>query len=128
MTANASTAAAQTAKKCRAADANSANLITELTLMVTSTDSETVADRTNIYHVPVVSASQIALVTDEKVCAKVVLAIAALPAKKTPVNLYVVKMGSKGYAAWDPTAVAGEYRTIHIFDTKYVRVGGWTGG
>jgi hypothetical protein len=64
MTANASTAAAQTVKKCRAADANSANLITELTLMVTSTDSETVADRTNIYHVPVVSASQIALVTD----------------------------------------------------------------
>jgi hypothetical protein len=57
-----------------------------------------------------------------------VLAIATLPAKKTPVNLYVVKMGSKGYDAWDPTAVAGEYRTIHIFDTKYVRVGGWTGG
>lgn len=119
---------AQTIKKCRAADDSSANLIDALTLMATSTDSETVADRTNIYHVPALSASQITLVTDEKVCTKVVQAVALLPARLTPVNLYVVKLGSKGYAAWDPTQMAGEYRTVHVFNTKFIRVGGWTGG
>ena len=116
------------ATKCRAADSLSANLINQLTLIATSTDSETVADRTTIYHVPALTASQITLVTDEKVCGKVIIAVAALPAKPTPANLYVVKLGSKGYAAWDPAELAGEYRIVFIFDTKYVKVGGWTGG
>jgi hypothetical protein len=119
---------AQTTKKCRAADSLSANLINQLTVIATSTDSETVADRNNIYHVPALSANQITLVTDEKVCTKLVSAVALLPAKRTPVNLYVVKLGSKGYAAWDPTEMAGEYRIVFIFDTKYAKVGGWTGG
>jgi hypothetical protein len=124
----ASATAAQAAKKCRAADANSANLISQLTLMATATDSETVADRTSIYHLPVVSANQITIVTDEKVCTKVVQAVATLPAKRSPVDLYVVKLGSKGFAARDPTEMAGEYRTIFIFDSHYVKIGGWTGG
>lgn len=118
--------AAQTVKKCRPADAHSRGLIRELQGWVTTTDAQTIASRDTIFHIPVVSSSQIVLVTDEKVCAKVAAAYLA-SAGYTPASLYVIKMGSKGYVGFDPDRKGGEFTAVLIFSTKFVRIGGWVG-
>ena len=55
------------------------------------------------------------------------MAYALLPKSYTPPSLYVVKLGNKGYAVLDPTDLTGDQRTVMIFDTKFKRVGGYTG-
>ena len=68
------------------------------------------------------------VVTDEKLCAKIIAGYAALPKLAyTPARVYVIKLGSKGYAAYDPDKKGGEFTAIHIFSTKFVRIGGWVG-
>jgi hypothetical protein len=119
-------ASGQTLKKCRAADTQSLALIRELQEWMTTTDPQKIASRDTVFHLPVVSSSQVVLVTDEKLCAKVVQAYAGYPAY-TPVNLYVVKLGSKGYVGYDPDRKGGEFTAVHIFNTKFVRIGGWAG-
>lgn len=122
-------ALAQTNLKCRAADSYSDMLIDALKWYVTTQDPATIAARDNYYHVPVVASSQISLVTDERICAKVVQAYASLPhGAYTPSRVYVIKMGSKYTVASDPDAKAGEFSIVHIFDSKYVAIGGWVGG
>src|SRR6266508_6031669 len=108
-------ASAQESLKCRAADQTSAGLITQLTNWVTTTDPERIADRDTLFHVPVVPVSQITLVTDEKICVKVIATYAALPGGYTPPTVYVVKMGSKNYVGYDPTYKAGEYSIVFVF-------------
>lgn len=114
--------------KCRPADAMSDRLIVELRNWMTTTDPERVADRDNVYKIPVVGTNQIALVTDERICGKLIQAYAALSGTYTPASIYVIKMGNKNYTVLDPTDLAGDFRTVMIFDSRYVRVGGWTGG
>lgn len=121
-------AGAQGSQKCRPADPRSSNMISGIKRFVSSTDPKTVYQRDSIMHLPVVSTSQISLVTDERVCAKVVDAYLTVPNGYTPVNVYVVKMGSKGYVAYDPDRIAGEFTVVFVFSTKYVRTGGWVGG
>lgn len=121
-------ASAQGTLKCRATNPTSANLIGQLTNWVTTSDPERIAQRDTIYHIPVVPVSQLTLVTDETVCGKIIQAWAALPGGHTAATIYVVKMGSKNYAAYAPTDKAGEYSIVLIFDSKYKHVGGWTGG
>ena len=122
-------AAAQTLTKCRPADSYTEVLIGTLKADVSSTDPRVVFRRDSTYHIPVVSPSRITLVTDEKICAKIIQAYAALPnGAYTPARVYVIKLGSKGYAALDPDRKAGEFSIFHIFNTKYVDVGGWVGG
>jgi hypothetical protein len=112
--------------KCRAADARSLGLIRELREWVTTADPERIASRDTIFHIPVVPASQITLVTDERVCAKVVQAYARYPAH-TPDSLYVIKMRSRGYVGFDPDRKGGEFTAVYIFNSKYAHVGGWVG-
>lgn len=119
---------AQGSLKCRPADATSANLIGQLQNWVTTTDPEDIAARDTIFHVPVVPVSQITAVTDEKVCTKIIQAYAAMPGGYTPLSIYAIKMGSKYYVGYDPNRKAGEYSIVHIFDSKYAPIGGWTGG
>jgi hypothetical protein len=78
-------------------------------------------------HLPVVNAGQVTLVTDERICTKVVDAYTALPNGYTPANLYVIKMGTKGYVSHDPSRKVGEFTVFFVFNTKYVRTGGWGG-
>lgn len=111
---------------CRGPDETSQALITELQEWMSTTDPERIADRDTLYHVPVVRANQIALVTDERICTKVAQAYGAPPG--VTARLYTVKLGSKGYVAYDPEQKAGDYKNVLIFSTRYVRIGGWTGG
>lgn len=125
--AGASGVGAQTTK-CRPADASSSRLINELKSWMTTTDPQRQADRDTAYKIPVVSVSSIALVTDERICAKLISAYAAIPGKNyTPANLYVVALGNKYFAVHDPADLAGDFRTVMIFDSRYVLTGGWTG-
>jgi hypothetical protein len=95
---------------------------------MTATDSRTVYNRDTVMRLPVVSSSQISLVTDERICAKVIEAYGALPTPYTPNSLYVIKMGNKGYVAHDPDRKNGEFSVIFVFNAKYTRIGGWGGG
>jgi hypothetical protein len=115
-------------KKCRAADETSAGLILELKDWVTTTDSTRVRLRSTVYELPAgITASQIVLSIDEKICAKAITAYTSISGGYIPASLYVIELGSKGYAILDPTDTAGEYRMLMFLNTKYVRVGGWTG-
>lgn len=120
--------AAQTSLKCRAADDRSANTISELQRYVAATDVRTAFQRDSIMHLPAVASNQVSLVTDERVCAKVVQAYSTVPNPYTPTRVYVVKIGSKGYVTYDPDRKAGEFSVFFVFNTKYVRTGGWVGG
>jgi hypothetical protein len=70
---------AQTNLKCRPADGTSNRVISALTAWVTTTDPQRISQRDNIFHIPVVPVSQITLVTDERICSKVVAAYASFP-------------------------------------------------
>ena len=121
-------AVAQASLKCRPADNYSANMISDIKRYLSATDARTVFNRDSVMHLPVVSASQVSLSTDERVCTKVVQAYSALPNPYTPARVYVVKMGQKGYVAHDPDRKVGEFSIVLVFNTKYVRTGGWGGG
>ena len=120
---------AQGTPKCRQSDGYSAMLIATLKDYVTSQDPTVIYNRDSSYHVPVVPPNQIALVTDERVCSKVVLAYSTLPhGAYAPTRVYVIKMGSKFTVGLDPDIKAGEFNIVRIFDSKYSEIGGWVGG
>jgi hypothetical protein len=122
-------ASARTTLKCRPADARTESLIYGLKWHVTSQDTAIIRSRDSVYHIPVVPVSQISVVTDERVCTKVIQAYAALAhGAYTPSRVYVIKMGSKYTVAQDPDVMAGDFSIVHIFDSKYIEVGGWVGG
>ena len=122
------TRAAESLPKCRAADDYTAALTYELKRYVSSQDPKVIADRDSIYHVPVVPVNQISVVTDERVCSKVVQAYSAMSGGYTPSSLYVIKMGSKYTVAVDPDHKSGEFNVVHIFNSNYADIGGWVGG
>ena len=124
-----STASAQTVPKCRPADGQSAALIYELKRYVTSQDPKVINARDNYYHIPVVATSQISLVTDERLCQKAIQAYASFASGAyTPTQVYLIKLGTKNYVAHDPSVKAGEFSIVHVFDAKFILIGGWVGG
>jgi len=89
-------APAQTPSKCRAADERSTALIVELKQWVLYTDPRRIYERDNYYHIPVVPLTQITLVTDEQICAKIVAEYSKLPQNPyTPASVYVIKNGKQ---------------------------------
>jgi len=122
------TAAAQGSPKCRPANDTSENIIGDLKNWITTSDPERIAARDSVFKIPVVSLSQISVVTDERICAKVIQGYAAMTGGYTPASVYVIKMGTKHYAAHDPARKAEQHSIVHIFDAKYQSIGGWTGG
>lgn len=117
-------APSQRRKKCRA-DSQVLLFLVELERFGAATDRETVARRTAVARLPVVGPNQIDFVEDERVCRRLAAAIGNLSKGPPPSELYVANLGSKGFAAWDPTDPRGQYRTVHVFNNRYVRVGGW---
>lgn len=119
-------AAARSTLKCRPADDTSLSIILQLKQWVTTQNPERISERDNIFHVPVVPANQITLVTNETICARVIRAYTEYQGY-TPARLYVIKMGSSGYAGYDPDKHGGEFTAVSIFDSSYVHIGGWSG-
>lgn len=115
------------AQRCRPVDNESARLIVELQDWMTTTDPERMADRDTLFKIPVVSPSQVVLVTDERICTKASDAYGPKAGSTEPARVYTIKLGTKGYAVYDPDQPAGEYRVVMILNTKFTQIGGWTG-
>jgi hypothetical protein len=123
-----SSAPARAAGTCRAASSKSTNIINRLKKYQTTTDTARIRLRDSVFHIPVVQVSQITLVTDERTCVKVAQAMNNLPVSPyIPTTLYVIKMGSKGYAAYDPNRGNGEFTEVIILNHKLAYIGGWAG-
>ena len=102
---NAAAAAAQQTSACRGADSTGAQLIYDLSMYTTATESTFVAARDSL-RLPSVPASQIALVTTSSICSKVASAYGANvsgPASRLSGRVYVVQVGTTRYVALDPT-------------------------
>ena len=126
---NANSAAATSTLKCRPADQTSASIIAQLRQWVSTQDTATISLRDSVIHLPVVGPATITVVTDETICGKVIRAYTRFPTPLayTPVNLYVIKIGSVGFVGYDPDKKGGEFTAVHIFNPQYVRIGGFVG-
>lgn len=114
--------------KCRPADSTTASLIAQVKQWGATRDPERISQRDNIFHVPVVDPKTVTVVIDEKICAKVITGYNTLPHHPyAPARVYVLKLGSKGFLGYDPARKGGEFTAVHIFNTKFVRIGGWAG-
>ncbi len=117
----------QTAAACRQSDQTSAGIIGELRNWVTTTDAERISDRDSVFKIPVVPAAEIAIVMDDRICKKAIDGYSKLPGAMRPASLYVIKMGKKYFAVYNPLDKAGDMMTVHIMNRKFVSIGGWTG-
>lgn len=112
-------ASAQTA--CRNSDQTSANLIQQISSMLTADDSVRIA-----LNVPVVPTSQVALVTDEGTCTRVLQVQDSVIAESNPSYLppyplralYVVQIGTY-YASLDTNANTAEWKSLYFWDDHW---------
>lgn len=122
LTAAATTTLRAQSSTCRAADDESARLISAAKLMVTSTDSRWIQAR-NAYQLSVVPDTAIALVTDDSVCAQAGSAYnsALADGLRHERSLYVVRVGDR-YVVEDPStdASGAEYRLIVTLSSAFV--------
>lgn len=110
------------AAQCRAADAQTVNMIRYMTVLATApaADSEHVAKRHN-YGIPSTTASKISLVTSGRTCGNALQAfLQAVPGlSPAPTNVYVVSVGSV-YVVWSPGPFSGaEYIPHVVMDSKF---------
>ena len=114
----------ETQAQCRSADAQTSNMTSYLTRLVTAaaSDTELVATRAR-YHLPVVSASRVTLVTNKHTCNGALQAYSLLLPAGTPApsSLYVIAVGSV-FVAWIPARAGTEWAPAVVFDSKFVKL------
>ena len=97
--------------------------------LVTRTDSESVATRTQ-YHLPALSASKVTVVTATSVCNRAGDAYHTTVAKpgtpRVTRTLVVIKVGGSRYVVLDPNEHMGEFQLNAIFDIKWRYLIGFT--
>jgi hypothetical protein len=117
-------ASAQSA--CRPADSASVRFTQWVRNIATGTSSHAVGLRAET-KIPLTSASQIAYITDNRTCSRVlspynaetVMTVTATGAAITPSgSVYVVRAGTV-YVVWDPIKSAGSYAVYVTLDSKY---------
>ena len=136
-------ARAQTSS-CRPADSYGPRLVADLQKLVTATGPGVIAARDSLYHIPVVSPASITLVTDAQTCSRAAQALtnfeasrqvvtdatvtsAATTAASNSRTVVVAKVGTH-WAVEDPNAAPhGRFLTVVLFDSRWRRVGGYTG-
>jgi hypothetical protein len=87
-----------------------------------ASDTELVATRAR-YHLPVVAASQVTLVTNKRTCSSALQAYTLfLPAgTPAPSSLYVIAVGSV-FLGWTPATPGAEWALAVVFDSKFVKL------
>jgi hypothetical protein len=114
-------------KQCGPANDTSAALISDLKGWMATEDPNRVALRDRVFRIPVVAESQVSLVTDEQICRKVIDAYGKLPEfAYTPSRVYVIRIGESDFAGYDPDRKGGEFVAVHIFNSEYSHIGGWS--
>jgi hypothetical protein len=113
------TAAAQSVKgTCFPVDQMSARVLRYFQGVVTPTDPQQTKLRTDLL-LTSVTAAQVTLVTDDKICAKAAKAMDKLAdTKKQEYQLYVVQVGD-AFGVVDPTWDAGEWKPAILFDRNW---------
>ena len=117
----------QSTGACKKSDQTSSGLIVELRDWVTTSDPERIQDRDSVFKIPVVNPAEISVVTEERICRKAILGYSRLSGGRRPTSLYVIRMGKKHFAVYDPSDKAGDMMTVHIMNRKFASIGGWTG-
>jgi hypothetical protein len=108
----------QAGSTCRTSDAGAARVLSYVTELVTSADSERVKVRNGL-RLPATDASKVGLVSDNRVCDKIAQSLnAATGTSGLTRQLYVVKVGSY-YAAQDPDHPSGEWAPTVSLDKLY---------
>ncbi len=110
---------------CRASDATSANLVQQITSMLTVGDALRIS-----LTVPVVSSSQVTLVSDSTLCGRALqvqdsVISASNSAYTAPFpsrTLYVVKVGTY-YASLDTHDNTAEWKSVYFWDDHWRFVG-----
>jgi hypothetical protein len=114
--------------QCRAADAQTANMLRYVQKLVTApaSDSEDVAKRQN-YHLPAVAANQVTLVSTSKTCKNALAAYTPLLPAGTPAptSVYVVAAGNV-YVVWVPAADGTEWALSVVFDSHFNKLASFT--
>lgn len=114
---------AQTGLVCRPADYQTRNMIRYMKVLVTATvpaDSESVGVRMT-YQIPVVSPTQISLVTTERICKSALTAFKlAVPGQApAPTSIYVLAVGPV-YVVWNPLqGTKSEWAPHLILNSKF---------
>jgi len=112
---------------CQPSNARAASLVSELRHLMAATDTWTVKERDSIAHVPVVPATEVRLVQDERICREALAAYHRPHAVPRGRAVYVVQLGPHYYAVLDPDQLAGEFQTVRVFTSDWTDIGGWTG-
>jgi hypothetical protein len=105
---------------CRPTDSTSVRLVQWVSSIVTGTDAAALRQRSQM-KLPRVSASEIAYVTDNRVCSKAVSPYntnAGMGSVAPSGKLYVIKVGTL-YLANDPVKSAGEFTIFVTLDSKF---------
>jgi hypothetical protein len=120
---------AQARNSCRPADSEGYGLVTYLKTLATATDRRQREARDSFYHVPVVPASQIVLVSDHRACRRAAQALTKYedgnPGDADRRQVVVVSLG-RNWAVTDPDEVT-RYQTVVIFNSKWKQIGGYSG-
>lgn len=108
--------------QCRAADAQTANMIRYMRQLATAAvpaDSESVGIRT-AYRLPAVVANQVSLVTTKKTCQSALAAFktAVSQLMPSPTNIYVVAVGSV-YVVWASRPASTEWTQHIVLNSKF---------
>ena len=112
--------------ECGATSDTTAALITDLKAWMNTENPNRVALRDRVFHIPVVAESEISIVTDRRTCSEIAKAYGRLPELAyTPSRVFVIRIGTE-YAGYDPDRKSGEFVEVHLFDSKYSRIGGWS--
>lgn len=117
------------AQACHASDARGQSMVLGLQRIADTAETSNVLVRSKI-HTPAVPATQVALVTDDSVCARARQALDSLihatnPNAANPLParpLYVIRVGTVT-AINDPSGSAGEYSPIAFFDPLWAFLG-----
>ncbi len=104
---------------CREADSKAVALVAALTGIATGTSSRYAATRSRM-QLPQATASQVSLVLDNRICAKVGSAYNAVldQPSTTSRSLYVVKVDTT-YFAQDPLQRTGDYTTSMVLSSSF---------
>ena len=109
---------------CKAADAQTASVLTDFYSLADSTHASQAASRA-LYQITPVPATQVYLVTTDSLCDRARQALDSVALAKNPLApasvarpLYVFKIGSV-YVVWDPATSAGEWAPLFFFSPSW---------
>lgn len=123
-------AMAQSGSACRPTDKYASHLQSELISMATAARADSSVRAA--FHLPLVTASDVQIVSDSATCASAAAAydremVRLFNETSRSRTVHVVRVGTSGYAIMDPSEQAGEWIPVVFVDTSFAYVSNWGG-